>query len=51
MHGRREERDAEEDGNRGSTGAKRKERCEASKTMGAVAGGKEGDELREEWLQ
>jgi len=48
MHGQREEREAEEDGNRGSTGAKRKEKCKGNKMMGAVAvGGEEGEELRE----
>jgi hypothetical protein len=51
-HGRREETEEEDDGNRGWTGAKRKVRCEANKTKGAVAvGGEEGEELKEEWLK
>jgi len=50
-HERREEREAEDDDNRGSTGARRKEMCKANKMMEAVAvGGEEGEELREEWL-
>lgn len=48
MHGRREEREAEDGGSRGSTGAKRKERYEANKMMGAV-GVRGEEELRERW--
>lgn len=47
MHGRKEEREAEDDDNRGSTGVRRKERCEANKMMGVVAVG--GEELRVDW--
>lgn len=48
MHGRREEREVEDDDNRDSTGVRRKERCEANKMMGAVAVGGEA-ELRVGW--
>jgi len=47
-----EEREGQEDGKRGSTGGKSKERCGANKTMTAAVGvtGEEGEGQRKERL-